>query len=135
MRRYETYNPAIPDETGKTLEEVLPVYEDLRPSGKEKGSSHRTRVKTKTDEEKKTKAERKEKTGDEPGIFTKTKNIITSTTTRWIVGLFLGLFGVYLAVAFISYFSACVKDQSEINNTAIGYSADVANAAGEGGAR
>lgn len=58
-----------------------------------------------------------------------------SQTTRWITGLFLGFSGVYLAVAFFSYFVTCVKDQAEIANSAIGYSVDVANSAGEGGAR
>ncbi|MBD5358200.1 MAG: DNA translocase FtsK [Bacteroides sp.] len=47
----------------------------------------------------------------------------------------MGFMAVYLAVSFLSYFTACVKDQSEVNNTPIGYSISIANKAGEGGAR
>ncbi len=40
-----------------------------------------------------------------------------------------------MTVAFLSYFTTCVKDQSEISNTAIGASESIANKGGEGGAR
>ena len=51
------------------------------------------------------------------------------------MGIFLGCFAAYLAVAFISYFATCVADQSEINTLAIGQTSDIRNAGGEGGAR
>ena len=58
-----------------------------------------------------------------------------SQTTRWLLGLFMGFLAVYMTVAFLSYFTTCVKDQSEISNTAIGASESIANKGGEGGAR
>ncbi|MDE6009932.1 MAG: DNA translocase FtsK [Muribaculaceae bacterium] len=63
------------------------------------------------------------------------KGFFTSQTTRWLVGIFLGGFGVYLLVAFISYFANCLHDQATISNTAVGSLPPVNNAGGEGGAR
>lgn len=132
MRRYETFNPTIPEDAEKLPGEELPIYSDTV----EKEVSHnsaKTVAKSKKPAKgaKKTKEKKEEREKGENRII----GFFKSTTLKWITGLFMALFAVYLAIAFISYFVTCVKDQSEINNTAIGYSADVANAAGEGGAR
>lgn len=130
MRRFETFNPTIPEDTEKPQNEGLPVYEEIqhqtiaRPSSKPASKGKKV-SKAKTKEKK----ENKENTGK------KVIGFFTSRTLRWIVGLFMAFFAVYLAIAFISYFTTCINDQSEINNTPIGFSADVSNAAGEGGAR
>ena len=129
MRRYETFNPTIPEETEKPIES-LPEYDLTRESKENKPNSHVVRKSTKTKSGASAKTETEKTTW-----IDKTRSFFTSQTFRWLVGLFFSLFAVYLAIAFISYFGSCIKDQSEINNTAIGYSADVANAAGEGGAR
>lgn len=63
------------------------------------------------------------------------KEFFTSQTLRWLVGIFIGGFGVYLLVAFISYFANCLQDQASISNTAVGSLPPVGNAGGEGGAR
>lgn len=129
MRRYETFNPAIPEDTEFSGIEELPRFE-------EKQEQERV-VRTKPADSKKSKVKKpkKETNTEGPGFFTKTANFFSSTTMRWLVGLFMAFFAVYLGIAFISYFVTCVSDQSEINNTAIGMSADVANAGGEAGAR
>lgn len=132
MRRFETFNPSIPEENEKPYGESLPAFND----SKEESSvavSHKVTNKKKKIENSKIKKEKKKEA--RPSIGSQFINFFKSRTLRWIVGLFLGLFAVYLIIAFLSYFVTCVKDQSEINNTPIGYSADVANAAGEGGAR
>lgn len=60
---------------------------------------------------------------------------LTGTTSRVLFGIFLACLAVYLLVAFISYFSTCVSDQSIVNSMPVGYAAQVRNAGGEGGAR
>lgn len=72
---------------------------------------------------------------DSEGVIEKFMRIISSETFRWIVGLILCAFGVYLAVAFISYFSNCITDQAQISNSALGSLPPVGNSGGEGGAR
>ena len=132
MRRYEIFNPAIPEDTEKPSQESLPPFE----SQKEKGEglpSSKEGLKSRKSNKKKTRG--KENTNTSKNNINNVLGFFTSKTLKWIIGLFLAFFAVYLAIAFISYFVTCVKDQSEINNTAIGFSSDVSNAAGEGGAR
>ncbi|MBD5203900.1 MAG: DNA translocase FtsK [Bacteroidales bacterium] len=60
---------------------------------------------------------------------------ISGPNARLLLGIFLTCLGVYMGVAFISYFADCMKDQALINNTPIGLAPPVSNSAGEGGAR
>ena len=132
MRRYEIFNPAIPEEPEKVQSTDLPEYEQVSESLQSKDSKGKTSRGRKVANTTRSKPKVKKESGE------RGKKIIgffTSRTLRWLVGLFLALFAVYLGIAFLSYFSTCINDQSEINNTAIGYSSNVANAAGEGGAR
>lgn len=130
MKNYETYNPNIPEADEPIVGEALPpVSEDLRqPEPERKDKKERNKRPKKRPEPKQKK---------EPSVplSTQINNFLNSQTTRWLIGLFLGFFAVYLGVAFLSYFTSCIKDQAEINNTVIGTSGPIANAAGEGGAR
>ncbi len=63
------------------------------------------------------------------------KKIIQSPLVRVVWGTLLGCLSIYLLVSFLSYFSACIQDQSNINSHAIGTAAPVENQGGEGGAR
>ena len=130
MNNYENFNPAIPDTEEPIHQEALPPAptEELGPTKKGKGKSKQPK-KPKPQQKQ---AERKE---DTESFAEKVKSWANGQTVRWITGLFLGLFGVYLAVSFISYFVTCVSDQSEILNSAIGQSGPIANSGGEGGAR
>ena len=129
MKTYDTFNPTIPDADETAVCDTLPpVTEDIaQPKPKQKEQKERVNKVKKP-------AAAKPKTQSVP-FFIKIKNWATSQTLRWLIGLFLGFFAVYLGVAFLSYFSSCIKDQSEINNTAIGAAGSISNAAGEGGAR
>ncbi|MDE6022512.1 MAG: DNA translocase FtsK, partial [Muribaculaceae bacterium] len=51
------------------------------------------------------------------------------------MGIILGGLGFWFAVAFLSYFSNCVSDQSAVMSGAAGLSEAIGNDAGEGGAR
>lgn len=134
MRRYETFNPSIPEENETLTGDNLPVYDDIQKITSKKPTSHEVARKKKSEQPKNGKKEQK-KSDEKIKATDKITGFFRSQTLKWLVGLFMAFFAVYLAIAFISYFATCVKDQSEINNTAIGYSGDVANAAGEGGAR
>ncbi|MCH5241350.1 MAG: DNA translocase FtsK [Muribaculaceae bacterium] len=132
MRRYDTFNPAIPEDTDYQHVEGLPSFDEIQkgntvaPTLKEKNHrKKRETAKTKKTDKKETSA----------GFFTSVSNFFQSRTLRWMIGLFMAFFAVYLGIAFISYFVTCVKDQSEINNTPIGFAGEISNMAGEGGAR
>lgn len=130
MKLFENFSPTIPEDitSGPISSDTIPVYgEEI--GGRQNDDAKRTAKNTgKT--KKKEASEKKDKAN--AGKFTR---FVNSQTLRWIVGLFMGFFAVYLGVAFISYFSACISDQSEINHTAIGSAGAISNAGGEGGAR
>lgn len=129
MRRYESFSPTIPDYTDRNV--VEENQNPKEPTKKENIGKNENKTTKKAPQSKKKIVNDKES----DSILKKMKDIITSRTTRWILGLLFSFFAVYLAIAFISYFSNCISDQSEINNTAIGKSGEIANATGEGGAR
>ncbi|MCH5235419.1 MAG: DNA translocase FtsK [Muribaculaceae bacterium] len=132
MRRYDTFNPTIPEDTDYQSIEGLPSFDEIQKENATKTTVKESTRRKKTESVKAKKTEKKEPT---VGFATRVVSFFKSRTLRWIVGLFMAFFAVYIGIAFISYFATCVKDQSEINNTPIGYSGEVANMAGEGGAR
>lgn len=132
-KTYDNYNPTIPDS------EEVPEYDTLpSPSeeyrAKETPKAPEKKEKTKR-EGKQPKVEKKKKTEPSVPFPERVKAFVGSQTVRWLLGLFMGFLAVYLTVSFLSYFSACVKDQSEVNNTPIGYSVGITNKGGEAGAR
>lgn len=68
-------------------------------------------------------------------IWSQVKDWMHSTVTRTVLGIILGGLGFWFGVAFLSYFSNCVADQSAVINGAPGASGVIGNDAGEGGAR
>lgn len=58
-----------------------------------------------------------------------------SVVTRSVLGIILGGLGFWFAVAFASYFSTCIADQSMVASSVTGLETEVSNDAGEGGAR
>ncbi|MCH5236651.1 MAG: DNA translocase FtsK [Muribaculaceae bacterium] len=128
MRRYETFNPTIP-------ETDTSVNEDVMSAPKDNGVNNDVSLKKNKPKKPSEKKSRTRKETQNPSFFQKTKDFMSSQTAKWLLGLFMGFLAVYIAVSFISYFVTCVADQSEITNTGIGLSGDVANAGGEGGAR
>lgn len=136
MSDYDSYRPEI------TYSDELPLAETLE---KKEGPERVTGKKVTT---RKVKKEKKRKVTKEKPVERQNKKevnrvpfkervmeVVTSTSTRWLVGLFLGCVCAYLAVAFISYFKTCIQDQSIVNTYGVGQAPPVANSAGEGGAR
>ena len=133
-KTYDTnYNPTIPETEEVPEYDKLPSpSEEFRAPEQPKSPEKKEKAKR---ERKQPKAEKKK--NKEPSVpFTeRIRAFAGSQTVRWLLGLFMGFLAVYLTVAFLSYFTSCVKDQSEVNNTPIGYAVGIANRAGEGGAR
>ena len=97
MKTYDTFNPTIPDADETAVCDTLPpVTEDIaQPKPKQKEQKERVNKVKKP-------AAAKPKTQSVP-FFIKIKNWATSQTLRWLIGLFLGFFAVYLGVAFLSF--------------------------------
>lgn len=127
MNNYESYTPHI-DTTDDS-----PVIIDDSDANEEKR-------KPRGSTERKTKKSRKERqkkinTSTDKTWLEKIKAAATSSSLKQIVGIFLGCLAVYLLIAFVSYFTSCIKDQSMVNNVPVGGAVRIANNAGEGGAR
>lgn len=132
-KKYDTFNPSIPETEDVPEFDHLPSpSEEFKPKEQPKAPRKKEKVKK---EKKTVKPEKKKVAEPTEPLAERIKVLINSQTVRWLLGLFMGFLAVYLTVAFLSYFSNCVKDQSEVNNTPIGYAVSIANKAGEGGAR
>lgn len=93
------------------------------------------RVRSRRKEKSEAKPEVKQEVKKEPW-YVRAKNALTGTTAKALWGIFLGCIGIYLLVAFVSYFVTCVQDQSLVNSEPFGHVLEKANnAGGEGGAR
>lgn len=125
MGNYNDYTPEIQyNDEPSVISQVVTDKETPKPDKKKPKANGRKKVSKQPKQE-----------ADTESFVEKVKRFATSQTLRLILGIFLGLFGVYLLISFLSYFSSCIADQSVINNTAIGTSGKVSNAGGEGGAR
>lgn len=127
MNNYESYTPHI-----DTNEEPPVVTQDIPdiPEKKKRGSAskHHTPKARQTNNV-------KTSTKSETSVFRSIRDFLTSPALIQIIGIFLGCLAVYLLISFLSYFTACIKDQSVINSTPIGGAVRIANHGGEGGAR
>lgn len=129
MDNYDNYTPEIPES------EAIPVLNTTK-TAKEEESRNNTRRRGRGKQKITAPSSAKEdKTVKKESYFVRIKSFFTSTSTRIVLGILLGCLALYFLVSFLSYFSTCIKDQSLINNTAVGTSGRVANAGGEGGAR
>ncbi|MDE6553717.1 MAG: DNA translocase FtsK [Muribaculaceae bacterium] len=139
MKQYHNYSPEISttDETQETVAEEQQTPPEPVEEPRRRGGRRRPRPDAPTD--------RKVKPSDSPAKpeVKKEKKAISasyrewrdSIVTRLVFGLILGGLGFWFAVAFASYFSNCIVDQSMAADAATGLETVVANDAGEGGAR
>ncbi len=127
MNNYDSYTPHIDtnDETPVIEQGSAEIQNTQKNSAASKRNMH------KAGQQKL----RKTSVKPEPSVIEKIKQFITSPALRQIAGIFLGCLAVYLLISFLSYFTACIKDQSVINSTPVGGAARIANHGGEGGAR
>lgn len=147
-RKYyeDSYNPVVdlPDDDIKNINEAdepLPELPKEEPTRVKKREPRAVRS-PKRVKERRVKENRKPKTAENNNVkagagemFSSVRDFFRSQTVRWLAGIFLGGFSLYLLVSFISYFSDCLHDQSVITNTPFGGLPPVNNSGGEGGAR
>ena len=127
MNNYESYTPHI--DTNDEPQVVTPEITDIQEKKTQRGGNRRNQAKSKKQKDEKSRQK------PEQSIVSRIKNYILSPAVKQITGIFLGCLAVYLLISFISYFTACIKDQSIINSTPVGGAVRISNHGGEGGAR
>lgn len=135
MDNYENYTPDIPysdevisQEPGLQQEE--PVSSRGRKKAVSGGSAKRRPAK------KRAVKDQTASLSESGSVLTgRIKAFMTGQNLKLVLGMLAGAFGCWMLVAFISYLSNCIGDQSLINNSPFGSTPPVANSAGEGGAR
>lgn len=114
----------------------LPTSDTLsenNPKAQQRAEGRRVRARRKKEPEVQTKVNTQ---GEKPNRWRQLVSALTGTSARMLFGIFLGITGIYLLVAFLSYFVTCVEDQSLVNGMPVGQVLFKAqNAGGEGGAR
>ncbi|MDE7347862.1 MAG: DNA translocase FtsK [Muribaculaceae bacterium] len=137
MKQYHNYSPEIStsDETQDSVIEEQPAPSEPQSMPRRRNSKRQLNervsektVKTQANYEKEVPQQKK---GSVISAFKEWKE---SIVTRLVIGIILGGLGLWFAVAFVSYFSNCIVDQSMVAETASGVDTTVANDAGKGGA-
>lgn len=103
--------------------------------GNDENSQKTTKPNKQTSKKNKKQQKLNKKQPSDKSVVNSIKEIVNNRTLKVLLGIFLGSLGIYLLVAFISYISTCVQDQSIINETTVGTAKNIANKGGEGGAR
>lgn len=145
MNDYESYNPDIDltyDDADPLVygEETQNHSEQPPTPSSKKGRAKSSRV-GKNSRAATPRKEKKTSTASSPKLPSLSeitgwiKACVLDTRMRIAVGVTSLLLGVYLLIAFLSYVSDGLHDQSQITNLAVGAANDVHNMAGEGGAR
>lgn len=146
MPKYDNYSPEIPQlddspeiiETKDTKPSETPATQVTRRRRSRNSSASQRQEATRTDSGGKSGQKANENKTTSSGfrqIAADFKSFFTSYATRIVVGIILGGLGFWIAVAFVSYLSNCIADQSLVSNAPVGEAPNVANDAGEGGAR
>lgn len=149
MKRYENFSPEIEYEA----EEKYPSAQDNIESDKGRSEEVRkselsgqnprrrrtspghSRTKKKVSERKIGKAAKKTGEKTAPSVKETVMEWANQKTLKLITGIFLGIFGGYLGVCFVSYLTSCIADQSAVMTDPVGFAGNISNAGGEGGAR
>lgn len=126
-KRYNDYSPEFDYNEQQPYSKVEVVAESVQ-------SPEKVKVKRERGSKSKKKETRKE-SSELLLLKGRVMSIAKGQTLRLLLGIFLGCLAVYLFVTFISYIGNCVRDQSLINNSPVGYAQGIHNAGGEGGAR
>lgn len=133
MAKYDTFNPEI---AGVYDGDERLTYGDMDDNGQ---SGHRRGDKRQSSQNGKRPASRKSskraRKQKGPTLKERVRVFLTDGRTRAVCGIGALLLGAYMAIAFISYVTSGLHDQSEIQNVPAGAAVEVTNPAGEGGAR
>lgn len=133
MDKYENYTPDIPYIDEPATPEPEQAKEEGRGSKERKAKGNSSKRKPTKQNASKEKGASASEIG--AALEGRLKSFFTGQNLRLITGMLSAAFGCWLLIAFISYFTHCVSDQSIVNNTPLGSTPHVGNHAGEGGAR
>lgn len=128
MNRYDNYIPEITEEDN--IDSKSSSQEDITYNDSENTLQNSTNKHTVKNKEKK--GNKKDKQDSQKFTFVEK---LTAPGVKYFLGITLGLLGVWLLIAFISFFTSGFADQSQISDTAVGTAQSIENSAGEGGAR
>lgn len=133
MAKYDTFNPDI--ENGYSSDDSL-TYSDIN-NGSETPLNKNTVSRDRRNKQPKGKKNKKprKQSKDYLSIIERINIFLDNSRTRAILGLTLLALGAYMLIAFISYVSTGIHDQSEVQNVQPGTAVSIQNVAGEGGAR
>ncbi|MDE6521489.1 MAG: DNA translocase FtsK [Muribaculaceae bacterium] len=139
MKQYHNYSPEYPssDESVEQVVEEQPTPKEPSTSGRRHTSKSKKTATGNNVSTKRPQTARKDESSKESvkSVALTFKEWRDSVVTRFVFGIILGGLGLWFAVAFMSYFSNCVADQSMVISEATGPDVAVSNDAGEGGAR
>lgn len=139
MPKYENYSPNIPttDYTPDppSTEEMPPVSPQPVRRGRRRGNANMDSSASRRNSQTAQVASRKGAEEKKEPFFTRLVSALTSRATQCVVGIILGGLGFWFAVAFLSYLSNCIADQSMVLSNPVGMTGLIGNDAGEGGAR
>lgn len=128
--QYTDYSPDYSSLNDLPTSDIL---SENNPKAQQRAEGRRVRARRKKEPEVQTKVNAQ---GEKPNRWRQLVSALTGTSARMLFGIFLGITGIYLLVAFLSYFVTCVEDQSLVNGMPVGQVLFKAqNAGGEGGAR
>ena len=131
---YENYSPEIPVNDEIPSSNGFPEPDGEQQPPREKAKKGKKQPASKKVEKKKQAPKPSVNLADSQ-IVERLKALATSQNLRLISGLILSGLGLYLLIVFISYFSTCIADQSQVDNIPVGETVGITNAGGEGGAR
>lgn len=148
MSSYDNYNPEIPDSDNDTLsfsdsgldskkrkDVKTRVRNRSRKAGKNNDKEESAQNDGSSEDAARQKRIRKKPESNSVNPLVRIREFFTSQSFKSVIGIFLILTASYFVVAFISFLKDGFTDQSVIENTPVGSIPEVANAAGEGGAR
>ncbi len=132
---FENYTPEIP--STREAESTLPPQTPAAGGAQRAKTGRAKKPRAEKGEKQKKQADKPQGAAKEPveSVWKKIKPWCTRNNLHLVLGIILGALGIYLAVAFIGYFSSCIKDQALVNNAPVGYAKGISNPGGEGGAR
>lgn len=138
MKHYHNYSPEISstEEVQETSSEEQMTAAEPTASGRRRGGRRKPSQRGESEPGKSVSGQHEEaskKKGTK--LSTALKEWRDSIVTRLVFGILLGGLGFWFGVAFVSYFSHCIADQSMVAASATGPGTEVLNDAGEGGAR
>lgn len=139
MPKFENYSPNIPNT--EYTQDTLPIEDtptpDPTPARKRRKKTNEDivdRNNARAANRRSETAIAKEKKEKSEPFFSRVKKGLTSGAARFVAGIILGGIGFWMAVAFMSYFSNCIADQSAVASNYDVADSFVRNDAGQGGA-